>query len=91
VQFAFRYAKGGGSSTKHLFKHLKSNHRINVIHESDDHKIIPAQEEIRLQIVKKETSLPKTTKIGQIILLTNKPTSVELQRAFQPQDYLSQN
>jgi len=35
---------------------LKSKHRIHVILESEDHNI-PAQEEIRSQIMKKEMSL----------------------------------
>jgi len=62
LQLMFRYARGGGSSTIRLFKHLKSKHRIHAIHESEDHKTILAQEEIRSQIVKKETSLPETAK-----------------------------
>jgi len=40
---------------------LKSKHRIHVIHESEDHKTIPAQEEIRSQIVIKEMSLFEAT------------------------------
>jgi len=47
VQFVLRYTKGGGSSTKSLINHLKSKHRIHVIHEGEDRKTIPAQEEIR--------------------------------------------
>jgi len=46
VQFVLRYTKGGGSSTKSLIKHLKSNHRIHVTFKSEEHKSIPAQEEI---------------------------------------------
>jgi len=54
VQFVLRYAKGGGSSTESLINHFKPNHRI---HEGKNHKSIPAQEEIRSKIVKKEMSL----------------------------------
>jgi len=42
-----------------LISHLKSKHRI---HESEDHRTIPAQEEIRSQIVIKEMSLFEATK-----------------------------
>jgi len=48
-----RYTNGGGSSTEGLINHLKSKQRIHVIHEGEDHKAIPAQEEIRSQIMKK--------------------------------------
>jgi len=51
IQFVLRYTKGGGSSTESLINHLKSKHRIHIIHESEDHKTIPAQEEIISQIV----------------------------------------
>jgi len=54
-----RYTKGGGSSTESFINHLKSRHRI---HECENHKTIPAQEEIRSQIVIKEMSLVKATK-----------------------------
>jgi len=47
VQCVLRYTKGGGSSTKSLINHLKSKHRI---HESEDHKTIPAQEQIQSQL-----------------------------------------
>jgi len=47
VQFVLRYTNAGGSSTESLIKHLKSKHRIHVILQSEDHKTIPAQEEIR--------------------------------------------
>ena len=59
VQFVLRYTKGGGSSTACVINHLKSKHRI---HEGEDHKTIPAQEEIRPQIVKKVMSLFVATK-----------------------------
>jgi len=42
--------------------HLKSKHGIHVIHQLEDHKTIPAQEEIRSQIVIKEMSLFEATK-----------------------------
>jgi len=41
---------------------LKSKHRIHVILETEDQKIIRAQEEIWSQIVKKEMSLYEATK-----------------------------
>jgi len=62
VQFVLRCTKVGGSSTESLINYLKSKHIIHVIHESEDHKTIPAQEEIRSQIVKKELSLFEATK-----------------------------
>jgi len=46
VQFVLQYTKGGGSSTESLINYLKSKHRIHAILESEDHKTIPAQEEI---------------------------------------------
>ena len=55
MQFVLRETNAGGSSTEILINHLKSKHRIHVILESDDQKTIPAQEEIRSQIVKKES------------------------------------
>jgi len=62
---------------------LKSKHRIHVIHDSEGNKTIPAQEEIRSQIVK-EMSLFEATKKRSInlekwyhVLITIKPTSVE--------------
>jgi len=61
VQFVLRYTKRGGSRTGSLISHLKSKHRIHVIHESEDHKTIPAQEEIRSQILIKEISLFEAT------------------------------
>ena len=39
VQFVLRHTKRGGSSTDCLIKHLKSKHSI---HESENHKTIPA-------------------------------------------------
>jgi len=58
VQVVHRYTKGGGSSTACVINHLKSKHRI---HESENHKTIPAQEEIGSQIVIKEMSLFEAT------------------------------
>jgi len=58
VQFVLRYTshtKEGDSSTESLINHVKSKHTKHVIHESEDHKTIPAQEEILSQIVKKES------------------------------------
>jgi len=51
VQFVLLYIKGGGSNTESLISHLKSKNRI---HEGENHKTIPAQEEIRSQTVIKE-------------------------------------
>ena len=62
MQFVLRYTKGGGSSTKSLINHLKSKHRNHVTYKSEEHKSIPAQEEIISQIVKKEMSLFEATK-----------------------------
>ena len=56
------YTKKGASSTESLINHLKSQHIIQVILESEDHNTIPAQEEIRSQIVIKEMSLFEATK-----------------------------
>ena len=63
-------------------------HRIHVILDSEDHKTIPAQEEIRSQIMIKEMCLFEAAKKRSnnleklyIALHTNKPTSVELERA----------
>jgi len=61
VQFVLRYAKGGGSNTESLINHLKSKHRIHAILGSEDHKTIPAQGEIRSQIVKTKTSIFEAT------------------------------
>jgi len=63
VQFVLRSTKGDcGSSTESFINHLKSKHRIHVTHQSEDHKTIPAQEEIQSQIVKVEVSLFEVTK-----------------------------
>ena len=65
MQFALRYTsytKAGASSTESLINHLKSKHTIYVIHESEDHETIPAQEEILSQIVKKEMNIFDPTK-----------------------------
>jgi len=82
------YTKGV-SSTESLINHLKSKHRIHAILESEDHKLyIPAQEEIRSQIVIKEMSLFEATKkrsnkLEELhhALITIKSTSVEPERA----------
>jgi len=63
-----RYTQGGGSSTEFLINHLKSKRRIQ---EGENHKTIPAQEEIRSQIVIKEMSLFETTKKRSKITLEN--------------------
>jgi len=83
-----RYTKRGASSTESLINYLKSQHRIQVTLESEDHKTIPAQEEIRSQIVIKEMSLFESTRkrsnnLAKLYhaLFTNKPTSVEPERA----------
>jgi len=52
-----RETNSGGSSSESLINHLKSKPRTHVILESEDHKTIQAQEEIRSQIVKKERNL----------------------------------
>ena len=74
---------------------MKSKHRI---HEGEDHKTIPAQEEIRSQSVIKEMSLFDATKkkpdnLEKLFnaLITVKPKLVETKRVFQPRDNLSQN
>jgi len=89
VQFVLRYTKGGGSSTESLINHLKSNHRTHVTHESEDHKTIPAQEDILSQIVKKEMNLSEATKkrsnnLEKLFhaLTTINPKSVEPESAF---------
>jgi len=68
---------------------LKSKHRIHGIHAGEDHKAIPAQEEIQSQIVIKEISFFEATKkrsnnLEKLFhaLLTIKPKSVEPERAF---------
>jgi len=89
VQPVLHYTKGGGSRTESLVDHLKSKHRIHVAHESEDHKTIPAQEEILSQIVKKEMSLFEVTKkrsnnLEKLFhaLITINPKSMEPERAF---------
>ena len=62
AQFVLRDTNVGGSNTESLINHLNSKHIIHVILESEDHKTIPEQEEIRSQIVKKEMSLFEATK-----------------------------
>ena len=62
AQFVLCETNVGGSNTESLINHLKSKHRIHVILESEGHKTIPEQEEIRSQIVKKEMSLFEATK-----------------------------
>jgi len=56
------YTKRGASSTENLINHLKSQHRIQVILESEGHNTTPTQKEIGLQIVIKEMSLFEATK-----------------------------
>ena len=82
MQFVLRYTKGGVSSTESLINHLKSKHWI---HDSEDHKTIPAQEEILSQIVKKEMSLFEATKkrsnnLEKLFhtLITIKPKSAQI-------------
>jgi len=62
VQFLLSETNAGSSSTKRLINHLKSKHRVQVILESEEHKTVPAQEEIRSQIVKKETRVFEVAK-----------------------------
>ena len=67
MQFVLRYTKEGGSSTERMINHLKSKFKIHVIHEGeDDYKTIPAQEEIRSQIVKKKSVCLRLKRRGQI-------------------------
>jgi len=68
VQFVLRYTKGGGSNTDCLISHLKPKHRT---YEGENHKTIPAQDEIRSQIVIKEMSLFEATKKRSKITLKN--------------------
>jgi len=99
VQFVLRETHVGGSNTESLINHLKSKHRIHVIFESEDQKSIPAQEEIRSQIVKKEMNLFEATKKRSsnvekscsIPWLQSSPNQWKQRRLFQPLDYLSQN
>jgi len=60
-----RYTKGGSSITQILINHLKSKNRT---HEGENHKTIPAQEEIRSQM---EMSLFEATKKRSNITLKN--------------------
>jgi len=98
VQFVLRYTKGGGSSTESLINHLKSKHGIHVTHEREDHKTIPAQEEILSQVVKKEMSLFETTKkrsnnLEKLFhaLITINPKSMEPERAFSATGLFARN
>jgi len=68
---------------------LKSQHRIQVILESEGHNTTSAHEEIRSQFVIKEMSLFEVTKkrpnnLAKLYhaFLTNKPTSVEPERVL---------
>jgi len=86
VQFVLRYTKGGGSSNESL-NHLKLKHRIHVNLEGEDHKTIPAQEEIRSQIMKKKSlfeAIKKSNNLEKLFLasITIKPKSGEPERAF---------
>jgi len=72
-----------------MINQLKSKHRIHVTHEGEDHKTIPAQEEIRSQIVKNEMSLfeaanKRSNNFEKVFhaLITIKPKSLEPERAF---------
>jgi len=47
----------GDSKTKRAINHVQSKHRIHVILESEQHTTVPAPENIRSQIVKKEMTL----------------------------------
>jgi len=89
VQFVLLYSKRGGSSTESLINHLNLKHRIHVIHESEDHKSIVAQEKILSQFMKKEMSLVEVAKkrsnnVEKLFhaLITIKLKSVEPRRAF---------
>jgi len=93
-----RCAKGGVSSIESFINYLKSKYRIYVILESEDHKTIPAQEVIGLQIVIKEISLFEATKKRSnnleklcLAFITINPTSVESERALSVTRHLSQN
>ena len=68
MQYVLRYTKGGGSSTERLISHLKSKNRSL---EGDNHKTIPAQEEIRSKTVVKEMSLFEATKKTSKITVKN--------------------
>ena len=68
---------------------MKSNNRIHVTHESEDHNTISAQKEILSQIVKQEMNLSEATKkrsnnLKKLFhaLITMNPKSVEPERAF---------
>ena len=52
----------GDSNTKRSINNVQSKNRIHVILESEDHITVPAPEEIRSQIVKKEMSLSEATR-----------------------------
>ena len=71
-----------------------SKHRFNVIHESEDHKTIPAHEKILTQIVKKEISIFEATKKRSNkfeklfhALITIKPKSAEPESFFSATRY----
>jgi len=92
------YTKGGGSSTESMMNHLKSKHRIHVIHEGEDNNTIPEQEAIRSKIVKKKMSIFEATKkrsnnLEKLFhaLITIKPKSVEPERAFSATGLFAQN
>ena len=68
---------------------MRSKDTIHVILKSEDHKAIPAQVEIRSQILKKEMCFLRLQRTGQMTLkklfnalITIMPTSVEPDRAF---------
>jgi len=90
--------KGGGSSSESLINDLKSKHRIHVTHANENYKNIPAQQEIRSQIVKKEICLFEATKGGPLNLkhctmlyLQISPHEWNRRKLFHPWYYLSQN
>jgi len=64
---------------------VKSKHTIHIIHESEDHKTIPAQVDILSQIVKKEMNVFEATKkrsnnLEKLFhaLITIKPKSAQI-------------
>ena len=62
MHFVLLRTNAGDSNTKRSINNVQSKHRIHVILESEDHVTVPAPEEIRSQIVKKEMSLLEATR-----------------------------
>jgi len=89
VQFLLSETNAGSSSTKRLINHLKSKHRVQVILESEEHKTVPAQEEIRSQIVKKETRVFEVAKkrSNNLKCLKSSPNQWNQRGLFQSRDY----